>query len=133
MLSYGEDKDLPFCYGSVCLSLFKINADEKHVDLVINEGGKKVVDLYITHYEIKEIIKIPAIHKITCVSSGNTSAQNKLYAIVREHEIGLVWMDVMMLSKNLERWIHCAKKPDNPWWQVNVCKSEFINFAKGLM
>lgn len=133
-MSYGDSANLPFCYGSVCISMF--NRDEKKHEalLVVEEENVKVVDLYITYKEIEKITSITTLNKLICVSDNSIEEQDKLFVIVTENEFEIIYIDVAMLSKNIKRYGYCKNNKKKPWFSIKVCRNEFCEmFAHNLL
>jgi hypothetical protein len=133
MTSYGDSASLPFCYGSVFISMFKRDDKKHEAILIAEEGNVKVVDLYITYKEIEKIISTTTLNKLMCVSDNSIKEQDKLFVIVTDNEFEIIYIDVAMLSKNIKRFDFCKKKKNKPWFSIKVCRNEFCEmFAHDL-
>ncbi len=129
MSSYGESKELPFCYGSVCHSMFTSGDEKDEIKLIIKENNKKVIDLYIKNNEFNKIKEATTTDTILCVSGDDVDDKNKLFVKITKKEIELIWLDDKKLSKNLYRWDFCKSKNKTPWFSIRVCKKEFYEVA----
>jgi hypothetical protein len=134
MSSYGESMELPFCYGSVCHSMFTSDEEEDEIKLVIKENKKEVIDLYITIDEFIKIKNLTTTNTIYCVSDDDVDDKNKLFVKVTNKELELIWLDAKNLSKDLYRWDFCKSKnkTPTPWFSIKVCKKEFNEFVDAL-
>ena len=126
MFCFGQTREQPFCYGSVCHSMFYINKEGNEAVLIIKENGNPVINLYITKPEFDKIRNSSDNEHISCASESDLEYNYRLFYLSRREELELIWKDTEGLSRNLERWSICGSIK-NPWYSIILCKQGFIN------